>query len=52
MGLVGLATLTNTCAPTCVASNHYKLVEVSVSPQVATTLPGVGKPTLLVQLHT
>jgi AhpD family alkylhydroperoxidase len=51
MGLVGLATLTNTCTPSCVASHQYKLTETSVSPQLSTKLPGVGKPTLLVHLH-
>ena len=52
LGLVGLATLANTCSPSCVASTHYKLVETSVSPQISTKLPGVGKPSLVLQLHT
>lgn len=52
LGLVGLATLTNTCTPSCVASNTRKLVEMSVSPQISARLPGVGKPALLLHLHT
>jgi hypothetical protein len=51
MGLVGVATLANTCTPTCVASKRYRLVEVSVSPQVSAKVPGVGKAALLLQLH-
>ena len=50
-GLVGLATLGNTCAPSCVASNHYKLAEVSI-PLLSGKLPGINKPSLVLQLHT
>jgi hypothetical protein len=52
LGLVGLATLFNTCTPSCVASNHFKLVETSVSPQLSAKLPGVDKRSLLLRLHT
>ena len=50
VGLVGVATLANTCVPSCVASRHYKLVEVSPSPMLSRRLPGVGKASLQLRL--
>jgi hypothetical protein len=52
LGLVGVATLGNTCTPSCVASKHYQLQELSGLATLPNKLPGVGQPSLLVQLRT
>jgi hypothetical protein len=49
MGLVGVATLTNTCNPNCAASKHDILGEVSGLPQLNSTLPGVGKRSIILK---
>ena len=51
-GLVGVATLSNTCTPTCVASTRYKLQELPGLATLPNKLPGVDLPSLLVQLRT
>jgi hypothetical protein len=53
LGLVGLATLYNTCKPNCAASKTFTLHEIT-SPQlfmVSKTLPGMNRPSLTLTLH-
>jgi hypothetical protein len=50
VGLVGVATLGNTCNPTCVASKQYRLQEVPNLATLPNTLPGVGQPSILLRL--
>ena len=51
IGLVGVATLANTCNPYCAASTHYRLREVPNLITLRTTLPGVGRASLVLRLR-
>lgn len=51
VGLVGVATLANTCTPNCATSRHYKLTAVPLYRGTTAKLPGVGKASLVVLIH-
>lgn len=52
IGLVGVATLVNTCNPYCAASTHYRLREVPNLVTLRTTVPGVGRASIVLRLRT
>jgi hypothetical protein len=49
-GLVGVATLANTCTPSCATSLRYRLQEVPNLFSLRNKLPGVGRTAMLLQL--